>query len=244
MSLPRFALAAFAAGLIATGGGATAFARAGPVVWIAGGAAPGARAQAAFRAVFGHRRSAVLTRNGRVFDFEPLGILDLGGGRIALLSTGVLRNAGHAEVGLNGIHYLAARNRRLRVVGRWFGLGAEGSNGGNVARWGLSRALSRWPTLYTEGGGTWQGCTVSFATLTELRPAGPVDVAFFPTGFDNGGMAEGLRGQQIDGVIAAAVPDRSFTVRYSGSMRFSEIYARTGNRYRLSGRHESRVPGC
>lgn len=204
----------------------------------------GPLAHEAFRAVFGRARQAPVTRDGRAYDFAPVTAVELGGGRIALVSTGALRDAGHAEGGLNAIHYLARVRGRLRVTGRWFGLGAGGSHGVSATQWGVSRALSRWPVLYTEGGGTWQGCTVSFATLTELRPTGPVDVAFFPVGFDNGGMVERPRARRIDGAIAAAVPDRSFTVRYSGSLRFGETYARTGNRYRLAGRRESRMPGC
>lgn len=204
----------------------------------------GPLAQQAFRAAFGHGRRAAVNRNGRTYDFYPITAVELGGGRIALVSTGALRDAGHAEEGLNAVHYLARANGRLRVTGRWFGLAAGGSHGGSAAQWGVTRALSRWPTLYTEGGGTFQGCTVSFATLTELRPAGPVDVAGFPVAFDDGGMVEGPEAQQVEGAIATAVPGRSFTVRYHGTMRFSETYVRTGNRYRLAGRRESRMPGC
>lgn len=229
-----------------------------PIALAAAGAAPqplvpvresdpgnaGALAHEAFRAVFGRARQASVTRDGRTYDFAPVTAVELGGGRIALISTGALRDAGHAEDGLNAVHYLMRVRGRLRVTERWFGLGAGGSHGVSATRWGMTRALSRWPVLYTEGGGTWQGCTVTVATLTELRPAGPIDVAGFPTGFDNGGMVERPRAQRVDGAIAAAIPDRSFTVRYSGSMRFSETYARTGNRYRLSRRRESRMPGC
>jgi hypothetical protein len=201
-------------------------------------------AQEAFRAAFGRRGVAAIVRGGRTYDFSPIMALELGNGRVALFSTGALRDAGHSEEGLNAVHYLARTGGRLRVSGHWFGLGAGGSHGMSATQWGETRALSRWPMLYTEGGGTWQGCTVTFATLTELRPAGPADVADFPVGFDDHGMVEGPEAQEIDGVIVAAVPDRSFTVRYSGTMRFSETYTRTGIRYRLSGRGESRMPGC
>ena len=57
-------------------------------------------------------------------------------------------------------------------------------------------------------------------------------------------MAEGPNAQRVEGAIAAAVPGRSFTVRYRGTMRFNETYLRTGDRYRLAGRRESRMPGC
>jgi hypothetical protein len=204
----------------------------------------GPLAHQAFRAAFGRGPRTPIVREGRTYDFTPVTAVALAGGRTALISTGALRDAGHAEDGLNAIHYLVRVRSRLRVTGHWFGLGAGGSHGVSATQWAVTRSLSRWPVLYTEGGGTWQGCTVSVATLTELRPTGPVDVAFFPVAFDNGGMVEGPRAQEISGVIVAAVPDRSFTVRYSGSMRFSETYARMGERYRLSGRRASRMPGC
>jgi hypothetical protein len=53
--------------------------------------------------------------------------------------------------------------------------------------------------------------------------------------------AQGLRAPLM---IAAAVPGRSFTVRYSGAMRFRETYARLGDSYRLATGRESRMPWC
>lgn len=198
----------------------------------------------AFRAAFGRDSPALVTRDGRDFDFHPIASVDLGQGHIALVSTGAVRDAGHAETGLNAIHYFERRGGRLRPAGQWFGIGADGSHGVAANSWGLTRSLSRWAVLYTEGGGTWQGCTVSAATLTELRPGGPVDLVSLPVHFDDVGMAGARSGRTVDGALARAVPDRSFTVRYSGSMRFSETYVRAADgRYRLTGR-TSRMPGC
>jgi len=201
-------------------------------------------AREAFRAVYGRAAPVRRTYDGGEYDFEPIAAVALGGGRIALVSTGVFTEAAHASSGVNAVHYLVRERGRLRVVGRWFGLGAEGSHGRSANRWGATRALSRWPIVYTEGGGTWQGCTVAFATLTELRPAGPVDVASFPVGYSNAGMVEPRDAEDVEGAVTEAVPDRSFTVRYSGTRRLSETYVRVRDRYRLRGGGESRVPGC
>jgi hypothetical protein len=204
-----------------------------------------ARTRQAFRAAFGGGAPAAVTRDGLVFVFIPVTTIDIGGGGIALVSTGILRPAGHPSPGLNAIHYLVRDGGRLRVRGSWFGIAAEGSDGRNATRWGVTRRLSRWPVLYTEGGGVWQGCAVRFATLTELRPTGPVDVAqLIPTYFSNGSGYGPRQGQIVRGVIAAAVPGRSFTVRYDGAMRFRETYVRRGDRYRIAGGGEGRMPGC
>ena len=207
-------------------------------------AAAGPLAHEAFRAAFGRQGEAQVSRDGRTYDFAPVTAIALGGGRVALVSTGALRDAGHPEEGLNAIHYLARTGGRLSVTGRWFGLGAGGSHGRSLTQWGVTRALSRWPVLYSEGGGTWQGCTVTIAVLTELHASGPIDVAQIPVGYSNGGMIEGPKADDVEGAIVAAVPDRSFTVRYNGTMDFTETYRRSGDAYRLVGRRESRMPGC
>lgn len=182
-------------------------------------------------------------REDRNYDFRPLATVDLGGGRIALLSTGVLRDAGHSGDGLNAIHYLARRDGRLHVVGRWFGLGAGGSHGASATRWGVTRALSEWPILYTEGGGTWQGCSISVAVLTELRPDGPADVADLQVFYSDAGTGWTTPPREVHGAIVRAEPGRAFTVRYHGSESFEETWVRDGSRYRLAG-GDSRVPGC
>jgi len=204
-----------------------------------------ARTATAFRVVFGQAGTAPVRYEGFDYDFRPVTAVELGRGVIALFSTGILRFAGHPSDGLNAVHYLARRGRRLVVLGGWFGIGASGSNGEAAARWGVTRALSRFPAIYSEGGGSWQGCRVKFAVLTELRRAGPVDVTdLLPVYYSNAGMVGEENAETVEGTLSSAIPNRSFTVRYSGTMRFSETYVRTGEGYRLAGARESRVPGC
>lgn len=199
----------------------------------------------AFRAAFGRASPARLTHDGVAFDFIPVTAVALGGGRIALVTTGISVEGGHSSPGVNAVHYLAREGGRLRVTGRWFGVGVDGSDGRSATRWAVSRALSRRPVVYLEGGGVWQGCRVAFATLTELRPAGPVDVADFPVGYSDVDTGWTNSGRAVEGALASAVPDRSFTVRYTGSMRFIETYTRSaGGAYRLAGGRESQVPAC
>jgi hypothetical protein len=205
---------------------------------------PDERTRQAFRIAFGRTGHALIRRERLDLDFVPIALTDLGGGRTALISTGTWVEHGHSSTGLNALHYFIHENGRVRITGSWFGFGADGSHGQAAMRWGMVRGLSRWPVLYTEGGGTWQGCTVSGATLTELRPAGPVDVASFPVLYSDAGMVAGHSAGNIRGVLAGVVPDRSFTVRYAGTMRFGETYVRVGDRYRLRGRQVSKVPGC
>ena len=195
----------------------------------------------AFRAAFPD--GSALPRDDRVYDVAPLATVDLGGGRIALLSTGILRDASHADDGLNAVHYLERRGGRLHVLGSWFGLGAGGSHGAAATRWGVTRALSEWPMLYTEGGGTWQGCSVGFAVLTELRAEGPADVADFQVFYSDAGTGSATPPREFHGTIVRVEPGRAFTIRYQGRETFEETWVRDGDRYRLAG-GESMVPGC
>jgi hypothetical protein len=217
--------------------------RPGEIVAVSEDDTPTPLALEAFRAAFGRASPALVSRDGNEFDFSPLMTVEMEGGMIALLSTGAMRNAGHSSSGVNAVHYFTREVGRLRAVREWFGVGAEGSHGVAASVWGLSRSISRWPVIYTEGGGTWQGCTVTFATLTELRPTGPVDVAHIPVYFSDSGMVSEGAAREVEGALSEAIPDRSFTVDYSGSLRFREIYVRQDENYRLAS-GESRMPGC
>ena len=202
------------------------------------------RAQEAFRAVFGRVNEAPVVREGRDHVFRPVTVIVLNEGLIALVSAGTLLRAGHAEAGLNAIHYLQRSGGRFKIVGQWFGVGAEGSSGNPGSRWGVSRAMGTWPVLYTEGGGTWQGCHSSWAALTELRPSGPVDLVLFYVSYSDLGTASRNSGREIQGEIESVGRETSFTVRYGGTARFRETYVRNGDSYRLAGRRESRMPTC
>ena len=201
-----------------------------------------ARTLAAFRAVYGRDGPVGVRFSDSRYALRPVATIDIGPGRIALLSHGVNRERGVSAAGVNAIHYLVRRNGAWQARGGWLGIGVDSSANQAATRWAVTRSLSRWPVLYLEGSGVWLGCRRAFATLTELRPEGAVDVVTIPLSFSD---VETGRSPSIilRGTLASAVPDRSFTMRYSGTMRFSETWRRVGDRYRTAS-GESRVPLC
>lgn len=182
--------------------------------------------------------------NGQVVTYVPLTLIPLPGGRVALVSTGASDCDGHACSGVNSVHYLQRDTRawRYTAVGEWLDVGASGTFGNPASRWGWSDAIAEAPVLYTEGGGVWQGYACSHASLTELMPAGPVEIASIQISYSDEG-AVGTGSTRLEGRITAAEQGRSFTVTYTGSRAFRERYVRGADgRYQVVGRTD--VPGC
>lgn len=201
--------------------------------------------QLAFRTAFGLPRGAAAeaarTIDGRDYHFRPVAIHLLPNNVGVLLSAGSLDDAGHSESGLNAIHYLKSSPGGWVKQGEWIGLGATGTVGNAATSWTFSSLLGRNPYLITAGGGVWQGCAISSATVTELAPDGPVDRGSFTDGMSSG-AGLGQTEQQYDGKIAAAVPDKGFTVAYVGTRAFKQQYVLKNGKYELVGKDQ--VPGC
>lgn len=197
---------------------------------------------AAFAAAFGPspRNEAVRQVNGERITYVPLALIPLGGGTVALVSTGQSACTGHACSGVNAVQYLRGSAADYEKVGELVEVGAAGTWGNPATSWGWTDAITGTPVLYTEGGGTWQGYTCTLAALTELRPTGPVEIASIPIAYSD---ASRDNGTTLEGRITAAERGRSFTVSYTGSRNFSERYVRRGDgRYTLEGR--SQVETC
>jgi hypothetical protein len=199
----------------------------------------------AFRAAFGLGKGAVAMVereiDGRTYHFRPAAIHLLPNNVGVLLSLGSLEDAGHGDGGVNAIHYLQGGPSGWQKQGEWLDRGAVGTVGNAATSWAFSDAIGKNPYLVTAGGGVWQGCAISTATLTELAPDGPVDRAGFTDGMSSGagvGQADG----EYDGKIVAAEPDRSFTVGYTGTRSFEQRYVLKGGKYELVG--SDQVPGC
>ena len=199
----------------------------------------------AFRAAFGLARGAdpeeTRTIDGRSYQFRPVAIHLLPNNVGVLLSVGSLDEAGHSESGLNAIHYLKSSPTGWVKQGEWTGLGAVGTVGNGATSWAFSSLLGRNPYLITAGGGVWQGCAIGSATVTELAPDGPVDRGSFTDGMSSG-AGIGQKEEQYDGKIAAAVPDKSFTVAYTGTRAIKQQYVLKNGKYELVGKDQ--VPGC
>lgn len=199
----------------------------------------------AFGVAFGLAKGAepVATReiDGRTYQFRPAAIHLLPDNVGVLLSLGSLEEAGHSEGGINAIHYLQGGPSGWKRKGEWLNLGSVGTVGNAATGWAFSEALGKNPYLVTSGGGVWQGCAISNATLTELAPAGPVDRGSFTDSMSSGaGLSQ--KEQGFDGQITGAVPDKSFTVTYSGTRAIKQQYLLKNGKYELVGKDQ--IPGC
>ncbi|WP_196258156.1 hypothetical protein [Pelagibacterium limicola] len=206
----------------------------------------------AFEAAFGENTRTGNTRwyqaareiDGETITFVPLALIPLPDGRTALVSTGGSSCTGQACSGVNSVHYLRREHARYEVDGEWLNVGATGTVGNPALRWGQTDAIADAPVLYTEGGGVWQGYACSYAALTHLTPAGPVEIASIPVYYSNEGAAEdGADVVTLNGHIVGAREGQSFTVRYSGTGSFNERYVRhaDGSYHPVE---PSRMPQC
>lgn len=199
----------------------------------------------AFQAAFGLAKGAEPTAtreiDGRTYTFRPAAIHLLPNNVGVLLSLGSLEEAGHSEGGINAIHYLQGGPSGWQRKGEWLDLGSVGSVGNAATAWAFSDALGKNPYLVTSGGGVWQGCAISSATLTELAPDAPADRASFTDSMSSGaGLNQ--KEQGFDGQITAAVPDKSFTVTYTGTRAIKQQYLLKNGKYELVGKDQ--IPGC
>ena len=177
------------------------------------------------------------------YTFVPLAYIPLPDGKTALISTGASECTGHVCSGINSVHYLEGSISNYKVTGEWLNIGTGGTYGNAALSWGWSDAIASSPVLYTDGGGTWQGYSCSYASLTELTPKGPVELANFPVYYSNSGATEtGV--MEVKGAVTSAEKDRSFTVSYSGLPKtVNEKYVRgKDGKYESVGK--SKVPTC
>ena len=200
----------------------------------------------AFESAFGSRGEAVVSIPGDGSDegvrFAPGRLIWLPFGPV-LVSEGKVQDPAHVSPGKIAIHYLRPAGDRFEVARAFPAAVSTGSNG-EVARWSVNPRFSNWPVIAAEGGGTWQGYTCSWLTLTELRPDGPAKVANIPLAYDDRGAKEDGTGRAIEGKILNVNKNQSFDVVYSGSRAFSEHYVRGPGGYAVAGAGKSTMETC
>lgn len=147
-----------------------------------------------------------------------------------LVSEGHIEMGSHAAGGVIAVHYLRPTGAGF-AVRRAFPRAVENGSHGGMSDWSITRRFTELPGIYTEGGGTWQGYTCMVATVTELRPSGPVEIAEIPIHYDNMGVGGPARVRQFEGRIANIRQGRSFDVVFTGSERFTEHYVWRGSRF-------------
>ncbi|MGZ8298682.1 MAG: hypothetical protein ACXWU4_16190, partial [Allosphingosinicella sp.] len=200
----------------------------------------------AFEAAFGSRGEAAISVPGDGADedvrYAPGRLVWPAFGPV-LVSEGKVQDPAHASAGKIAVHYLRPVGDRFEVARAFPAAVATGSNG-QVARWSLNPRFSNWPVIAAEGGGSGQGYTCSWLTLTELRPDGPAKVGHVPLLYDDRGAKEDGTGRAIEGKILNINKNQSFDVVYSGSRAFSEHYVRGPGGYAVAGGGKSTMETC
>lgn len=141
----------------------------------------------------------------------------------------------HVSSGTLGVAYLDSSGDGFSLRKRWLKAGGWTTWGGEPD-FSISTKFGSNPIVYTEGGGTWQGCTSSVAQLVELLPSGPTAVADF--------VSYGLQsGRNVKGTISNIKPNVSFDVVYTGGKRIVERYVKRAGKYRLVN-GKSKVETC
>lgn len=208
--------------------------------------APEEQLARAFEAAFGSRGEAVVSvaSDGADEDvrFAPGRLVWLPFGPV-LVSEGKVQDPAHASAGKIAVHYLKPAGDRFEVARAFPAAVATGSNG-EVASWSLNPRFSNWPVIAAQGGGTGQGYTCSWLTLTELRPDGPARIANVPLLYDDRRAKEDGTGRSIEGKILNINKNQSFDVVYSGSRAFSEHYVRGPSGYAVAGTGKSTMETC
>lgn len=185
----------------------------------------------ATEAVFGSPPSFV-SRGEETVVYAPKHLVKTGFASI-LISEGSVENAGHVSSGKVAVHYLNPQNDGFMLI-RSYVPAVESGSFGQVADTDIRDDLAPYPVLETEGGGTWQGYSCHWLTLTELTPNGPVALGTVPIGYSNGGAVE-TNAEEIEGEITNVVKNTSFDVNYKGTRTFTDRYIRKGNQYVIQG---------
>lgn len=198
---------------------------------------PADRLAAAERAAFPSGRSYE-TKDGVRILYAPGTVVDAPFGPV-LVSQGHVPDAAHVDSGYVAIHYLQAAGDGFTVA-RAYPEAVKSGSFGEMSDMAVSPKFGDLPVVYAEGGGTWQGYTCSWTTLTELRPDGPAELVTFMDGYEDGNGDGG----STQGKIADIVPGRSFAVTFTGARTFTATYVRRGNRYVLQGGDANALQGC
>jgi len=185
----------------------------------------------AFEAATGHRSNFGAIEEGYVVATRPARIVELPFGP-ALLTEVEIEQGCHGCVGAIGVYYLKRVGDGFQVKGRWPRAIEGWTFGLPPTDWHLTDRFTGYPAIYATGGFLAQGITTAGATITELRPTGPVESAPIGTYYDDEGDPETKRAPcKVEGRIANVRKDRSFDVVVSGSVEAIDRYAMKGGRF-------------
>ena len=152
-----------------------------------------------------------------------------------------VRDPSHGTPGALTVTYLARQDGELVTAIEYPHTVETGSNG-RMAAWHVDDRFTDWPMLVAEGGGTWQGETCTWITLTELRPTGPLLQASWQSYHATDGSL-GEPEETVGEVVDIKRNDR-FTVRYTGSQEFENTWFKRADLYIMEGEDGNVLFGC
>lgn len=185
----------------------------------------------AFRVAYGRDGAAQVTDgDADAINVKPGQLLWMGDTAV-LLSPGSNESDCHACSGALAIAYLKPQGDGFAVTGKWPTL-VRGSSWGAEPQWRVTNEFTNGPAIYVESGDTAQGYSCSGASITELKPDGPVQSERIWLSASNEGAVDETTGKtfggeplsKLEGKIVDIVKGKSFAVQASGTAKFIERY--------------------
>jgi hypothetical protein len=185
----------------------------------------------AFRTTYGKDGAAQVTEgDAGVINVKP-GQLMWVGDTAVLLSPGANESDCHACSGALAIAYLKPQGDGFVVTGKWPTL-VRGSGWGAEPEWRVTGEFTDNPAIYVESGWSGQGYSCSGASITELKPDGPVQSERVWLSSSNEGAVDETTGKtfggepliRLEGKITDIVKGKSFAVQATGTAKFVERY--------------------
>ncbi|WP_066660481.1 MULTISPECIES: hypothetical protein [unclassified Sphingomonas] len=185
----------------------------------------------AFRTTYGKDGAAqVQEDDAGVINVKPGRLLWIGDVAV-LLSPGANESDCHACSGALAIAYLKPQGDGFAVTGKWPTL-VRGSGWGAVPEWRVVDTFTENPAVYVESGDAAQGYSCGGASITELKPDGPVQSERIWLSASNEGAVDETTGKtfggepliRLEGKIVDIVKGKSFAVQASGTAKFVERY--------------------
>jgi hypothetical protein len=186
----------------------------------------------AFEAATGHRASFSEVDAGEEITTTPIRIIQLPFGT-ALLTKREVKDGCHACAGSIGVYYLKGSADGMLVTGHWPKAVEGWGWGAAPATWYITDAFTEYPAVYASGAFMGQGVVEESATITELRPQGPVTSGVIGTGFsDEGAIVDSDRPAcVVKGAIANVRKNRGFDVVFTGSVKGVDHSVKKGGKF-------------
>lgn len=141
-------------------------------------------------------------------NLEPQKLISVGPSVFAVIAVAE-QDGAHSNGGLLAIQYAKLANGVFSPFGR--AIATETGSFGSLENWETRENLTSNPIVIAYGGGTWQGCTSTSATLIELTPERPLEQISFPVSYE---YDDGSSNREFNATIVKG--RTGIDVRYAG----------------------------